>query len=91
MSVKAATAVAQIVVFPLAFGGGLFIPPETFPGWLDTLSTALPSRAARDLLVGVVTGADVPGAAVPVLAAWTLLFAALTAFVYRRDEGRRFR
>ena len=43
-------------LFPLAFAGGLFLPPQAFPAWLDTLSTFLPSRAARDLVVQVITG-----------------------------------
>jgi ABC-2 type transport system permease protein len=90
MSSKAAVAVAQVVVFPLAFAGGLFMPPDAFPGWLDTLSTFLPSRAARDLVVSAVTGDALPALALPVLAAWTVLFALLTAYAYRRDEGRRF-
>jgi len=91
LSAKAAVAMAQVVVFPLAFAGGLFMPPEAFPAWLDTLSTMLPSRAARDLVVSTVTGDTLPAIALPVLLAWTVLFAALTAYAYRRDEGRRFR
>lgn len=91
LSAKAAVAIAQVVVFPLAFAGGLFIPPDAFPRWLDALSTGLPSRAARDVVVPVAAGGDVTGSAVPVLLAWTVGFALVTAFVYRRDEGRRFR
>src|SRR5690606_26558506 len=44
-SAKAAIAVVQVVLFPLAFAGGLFMPPEVFPAWLDGISQALPSRA----------------------------------------------
>ncbi|MDT0164567.1 ABC transporter permease [Actinotalea sp. AC32] len=91
LSAKAATAIAQVVVFPLAFAGGLFMPPEAFPGWLDTLSTWLPSRAARDVVLPVATGGDVGVQAVAVLVAWTVVFAVLVTVVYRRDEGRRFR
>lgn len=91
LSAKAATAVAQVVVFPLAFAGGLFVPPEAFPAWLDTLSTYLPSRAARDLVVPIASGGEVSAMAIPVLLAWTVVFAVVTAWVYRRDEGRRFR
>jgi ABC-2 type transport system permease protein len=90
LSSKAAVAIAQVVVFPLAFAGGLFMPPDAFPAWLNTLSTGLPSRAARDLVVSAVTGDALPTAALPVLAAWTVVFAVLTAYAYRRDEGRRF-
>lgn len=91
MSAKAATAIAQVVVFPLAFVGGLFVPPETFPGWLDSISTWLPSRAARDVAVPVAVGADPGVHALVVLLLWTVAFAALVVWVYRRDEGRRFR
>lgn len=91
LSAKAAIAVVQAVLFPLAFAGGLFMPPEAFPAWLDTLSKALPSRAARDLAVQVSTGVDAYALAVPVLVLWTLVFAALAVGAYRTDEGRRFR
>ncbi|QGQ20667.1 ABC transporter permease [Cellulomonas sp. JZ18] len=90
MSTKAALAVTQCTLFPLGFAGGLFLPPQMFPSWLDSLSLALPSRAARDLVVQVTTGADAPALAVPVLLAWTVAFAALAVWAVRRDEGRRF-
>lgn len=88
---KAALPVVQVILFPLAFAGGLFMPPEIFPGWLDALSKATPTRAGRDLLVQALTGNDAYAAALPVLVGWTVLFAALAAWSYRRDEGRRFR
>lgn len=91
MPVKAALAVAQLLLFPLAFAGGLFLPPDTFPGWLDGLSRLLPTRVPRDLLVTVLTGTPPSTAAVTMLAVWTVLLAALAVWAYQRDEGRRFR
>ncbi|NCT92118.1 ABC transporter permease [Cellulomonas sp. APG4] len=91
MSSKAAIAVVQVVLFPMAFAGGLFMPPEVFPDWLDRFSQALPSRAGRDLLVQALTDAQASAAALPVLLAWGALFAAFAVWAYRRDEGRRFR
>lgn len=91
MSTKAALAVVQCVLFPLAFAGGLFMPPDLFPGWLDAISQGLPSRAARDLVVQVTTGAEAGALALPVLLGWTAVFAALAVLAVRRDEGRRFR
>lgn len=88
---KAALAVAQLVLFPLAFLGGLFVPPETFPSWLDSASQATPTRAARDLVVATMTGSDVDATWLLVLLAWTLAAGALTVRAFRRDEGRRFR
>ena len=91
LSTKAALAVAQSLLLPLAFGGGLFLPPETFPGWLDAISRWLPTRAGRDLVVAATTGADLPGPALVMLAGWTVLAGSLAVWAYRRDEGRRFR
>jgi ABC-2 type transport system permease protein len=91
LSNKAAIAVVQAVLFPLAFAGGLFMPPEVFPEWMNTLSQALPTRAARDLVIDVVTGYPAYALALPVLVGWTVLFAAMAVTAYRRDEGRRFR
>jgi len=91
LSTKTALAVAQSLLLPLAFGGGLFLPPDTFPGWLDAISTWLPTRAGRDLVVSATTGIDLPGTTVLVLAGWTLLTGSLATWAYWRDEGRRFR
>ncbi|GAA4719492.1 ABC-2 type transport system permease protein [Promicromonospora umidemergens] len=91
LSAKAALPVVQVILFPLAFAGGLFLPPQMFPGWLDAISQATPTRAGRDLLVQATTGAEAYTLALPVLAGWTLLFIALAVRSYRTDEGRRFR
>ena len=91
MSNKAALAVAQLLLLPLAFGGGLFVPPSMFPGWLDAVSRWLPTRAARDLVAGAATGVPVPASTLPVLLGWTVLLGALALAAQRRDEGRRFR
>lgn len=88
---KAALPVVQLAFFPMAFGGGLLLPPELFPGWLQTLSSLLPTRGARDLLVSAL-GAPAPGMLTLVaFGAWTVATALLAAWAYRRDEGRRFR
>jgi ABC-2 type transport system permease protein len=87
---KAAIAVVQVLVFPLAFAGGLFLPPVMFPAWLDAVSRFTPSRAGRDLVVETVTGVSAYDGAWFVLLGWTVLFAVLAAWAYRRDEGRRF-
>jgi ABC-2 type transport system permease protein len=91
LTAKAALAVVQVVLFPLAFAGGLFLPPMMFPSWLDAISQATPTRAGRDLLVQALTGEPAYALAWPVLLGWTAVFAALAVWAYRRDEGRRFR
>lgn len=91
LSSKAAVAVAQVLNFPLAFIGGLMLPPEMFPGWLDVVSLATPARAARDIVIWALTGEQMPGSTLPVLLGWTVALTALAVWANRRDEGRRFR
>jgi ABC-2 type transport system permease protein len=88
---KAALAVAQLLLLPLAFAGGLFLPPDLFPDWLDRISVWLPTRAGRDLVASAATGSSLPATTVPVLLGRALLTAGLAVRAYRRDEGRRFR
>lgn len=90
-SAKAAIAVVQVTLFPLAFLGGLFLPPFLFPDWLNTLSLATPTRAGRDALIQALTGEGLHASTIPVLVAWALVLAALAVVAYRRDEGRRYR
>lgn len=91
LPVKAAVAVVQMLLIPLAFLGGLFLPPMMFPTWLDTVSRFAPTRPARDLLVEALTGTPAYGGAWLVLIGWAVVFGALAVWAYRRDEGRRFR
>lgn len=91
LSAKAALAVANLLLLPMAFAGGLFLPPEMFPDWLELGSRFLPSRAGRDLLVGTVVGERIPLLAIAVLLAWTVFAVGLAALAYRLDEGQRFR
>lgn len=91
MSTKAALAVAQSLLLPLAFAGGLLLPPQTFPGWLNSISMWLPTRAGRDLVVSATTGLCLPRTTLLVLAGWTVITGSLALGAYRRDEGRRFR
>jgi ABC-2 type transport system permease protein len=88
---KAAVALAQVLFFPLAFIGGLLLPPDMFPGWVNAISLWTPSRAGRDLLVQALTGEQAPASTVPVFVGWTVLTGIGALWAHRRDEGRRFR
>ena len=88
---KAAIAVTQVVMFVLAFGSGLFLPPVMFPDWLDAVSMTLPVRQARELVIAAALGAEIPLWAVAGVVAWTLVLAVIAVVLSRRDEGRRYR
>ena len=88
---KAAIAVTQVMMFLLAFGGGLFLPPLMFPDWLDAASRALPVRQAREIVIAAALGQEIPLWAIGGIVAWTVVLAAAAVWLARRDEGRRYR
>ncbi|GAB3530598.1 ABC transporter permease [Arthrobacter monumenti] len=88
---KVAIAVTQVLFFPMAFAGGMMLPPMMFPGWLNTISLLLPSRAARDLAVESLSGSGISSSSVLVIVAWIALLGGLALWANRRDQGRRFR
>ncbi|GAA2614636.1 ABC transporter permease [Dactylosporangium fulvum] len=87
---KAALAVAQIVFFPLAFGGGLLSAPNNAPGFVEAIAPYLPTRGAVELVWAAVGDFRVSATSMAALVAWTLVMAGLAAWAYRRDEGARF-
>ena len=91
MPAKAAIAVVQVVMFGLAFGGGLFLPPEIFPDWLESISRFLPSRHAREIVVWAVQGGELETWAWVGWLCWTAVTLTAALVLFRRDEGRRYR
>jgi ABC-2 type transport system permease protein len=87
---KAALAVAQLLFFPLAFGGGLMSEPGRAPGWVEAVSPYLPTRGVGELMWASVSTWSPDRTALVMLGVWTVVFAVLAAWAYRRDEGRRF-
>ncbi len=87
---KAAIAVVQVVMFGLAFGGGLFLPPMLFADWLNSISMFLPSRHAREFVIWAVQGGDLEPWVWLGVVAWTAATFVLALVLFRRDEGRRY-
>ncbi|MCC2030780.1 ABC transporter permease [Microbacterium sp. BWT-G7] len=88
---KAAIAVIQIVMFALAFLGGLFLPPILFADWLDTISTFTPSRQAREFVIWATQGGTLEWWVWVGIVVWTVVMLAASLVLFRRDEGRRYR
>ncbi|WP_431944484.1 ABC transporter permease [Micromonospora marina] len=87
---KAAIVVAQVIFFPLAFGGGLLSGPDDAPGFIKAIAPYLPTRGAVELIWTAVTDFRPDTRALVMLVVWVLVLAALAGWAYRRDEGRRF-
>ena len=90
MPAKAAIVVAQLLFFPLAFGGGLMTAPGAAPGFVETLAPYLPTGGAVRLMWAAVGDFPVQAGSVAALAGWTVALGAVAVWAYRRDEGRRF-
>ncbi|MEU6712343.1 ABC transporter permease [Nonomuraea sp. NPDC046802] len=90
LSSKAAIAVSQVLFFPMAILGGLLLPPQMMPGFIEVVSPYTPARGAAELLWAVTVGRDPNPVALVALACWTVVAAVAAAWAYRRDEGRRF-
>jgi ABC-2 type transport system permease protein len=87
---KAAIVVAQVLFFPLAFGGGLMSAPGGAPGFIEAMAPYLPTGAAVRLMWAAVGDYPVEFGSAASLIAWIVLLGAVAIWAYRRDEGRRF-
>lgn len=91
MPSKAAIPTAQILYFPMAFGGGLFFgSPEYAPDFLNNIAPYLPTRGAVELMWAATTDFTVTTTSLVSLMAWTLAAGSAAVWAFRRDQGRRF-
>lgn len=56
---EAAQSAGFVLVFPLVFASSIFVPLETMPGWLATISSFSPITAAADASRGLSIGGPV--------------------------------
>jgi ABC-2 type transport system permease protein len=87
---KAAVVVAQVLFFPLAFGGGLLTAPGQAPGLVETVAPYLPTGGAVRLMWAAVGEFPFDLPSTLALGGWTIALAGVAVWAYRRDEGRRF-
>jgi ABC-2 type transport system permease protein len=87
---KGAIVLAQVLFFPLAFGGGLMTGPGEAPGFVETIAPYLPTGAAVRLMWAAVGDFPVQWASIVALILWTIALGGVAVWAYRRDEGRRF-
>lgn len=88
-SARAAVPIATAANLLLAYAGGLWMPPDDLPSFVQRLSPYLPTRQFADLLWSL-TGGGHALRALTGLALYTLVFAAIATLGYRRDERKRY-
>ena len=86
---QAATAVANLIILPMAFLGGAFIPLVFAPAWMQQVSYAMPLRYLVTGMQDVMARGDGPAAALPdigILLLLTTVLCLIAVRVFRWDE-----
>ena len=90
-SPRSALPTANLLYLVLAFLGALWTTPRHLPGSVDGVSPFVPTRQFGNALWSAAEGHLWRPRDWALLAGWAAVFAALAAWGYRRDEGRRYR
>jgi ABC-2 type transport system permease protein len=89
MPSNAAPGVINLIYLPLSFCGGLWMPIETLPHWLQRIAHGLPSFWFSRLALRTIGYFDgSPVVAWSVLGSYTVLFLLAAAFIFRRQEAQ---
>ena len=80
---QAATAVANLIILPMAFLGGAFIPLDYAPAWIKDVSYAMPLRYLVTGMQDVMARGEGPASAVPAIGILLCLAALLTSISVR--------
>ena len=87
---RAAPALANLVFLPLAFLGGLWIPPIQMPSAISEISSWTPTRQMGELAWSAIGGQAFEPRAMALFAAYTALFAIIAVLLIARDKRKRF-
>lgn len=86
---QAATSIANLIILPMAFLGGAFIPLDFAPAWIREVSYAMPLRYLVTGMQDVMARGEGPAAALPAIGILLGLTAVLTLAavrVFRWDD-----
>ncbi len=86
---EAATAVANIIVLPMAFLSGAFFPLEAAPEWVRTVSNVFPLKHLVAAMQDVMVRGESPMAVLPavgILTAFTLVVTVIATRLFQWDD-----
>jgi ABC-2 type transport system permease protein len=88
-SLEGSSAVVNLILLPMGFLSGSFIPRGDYPHWVQNFGRALPLGQHLDLVTAAYYGAHVPPWAAAALLGWGLagLFVAAKRFRWEPREG----
>ncbi len=87
---EAASAVANLVVLPMAFLSGSFFPLQGAPGWLQAVSNLLPLRHLNDGMQAVMVRGEGPASVLPqmgLLLAFAVVVTGIAALLFKWDDA----
>lgn len=84
---KTASVFANILYLGMSSLGGLWLPTDQFPEWLQPISRATPTYQMRELAVGYLNNHHFPIKAFIVLLGYSLFFTILTAVIYKKRKS----
>ena len=86
---NSAPAIVNVIYLPLSFASGLWVPIEFLPKFLQRVALFLPPYHLGQAALKIIGAAQGPlSTNIVALASFTVLFIAVAAFAYRRDEGK---
>ena len=89
MPANAAPGVINLIYLPLSFCGGLWMPIEALPHWLQSVAHGLPSFWFARLALRALGYSDSSAlTGWGFLAGYTLVFLLATALIFRRQEAQ---
>lgn len=86
---EGASGLANVIILPMAFLSGSFIPLDAAPGWMQTVAKVLPLGQLNEGLLDVMVRGEGPAAlVVPVLVllGFAAVFAAIAAKLFRWED-----
>jgi len=86
---EAASAIANLVVLPMAFLSGAFFPLEGAPGWLQSLSNLLPMKHLVSSMQDVMVRGEGPASTLPaigILLGFTVVVTGISALLFKWDD-----
>lgn len=90
VSARAAAPLANLIFLPLAYLGGLWMPPHLLPDAVAALSVWTPTRAMAELAWAALDGRTLPLRYLGVLTFWTALAAVIGTAALSRQNRARF-
>lgn len=88
-SEEAASGLANLIVLPMSFLGGAFIPLDEAPGWLRTVANVLPMGHVTDGMTDVMVrglGWSAAWQPLAILLGFALVFAVIAAKLFRWED-----